>query len=346
MIQFLAHQLQSLRPRAVHLLFALALATIPAEAAPQASPDKLATAAALIDVGDPEQAVAFLDRWIKKHPKDAQALLLRSTARFMLGEVDAGKQDLDKSIRLAPENRQAWLNRAALAVAEEAYSEALEALGRAETLAPEASDNSLNIGAVLLLLDRFDEAAARFRTYLVRNPGDPQARYLVASNYAMRGFAKAAVANLERAIALDEKARRKARTDPNFAPLDGSPVYQKLLDTDRFRHPSGSRIVTERYEPPYNATQRLVLDAVISSLQIQGRPFDPQVEAAPSWALIWSDDLRIKVAADGLGGSRVELSALPGRLSSTEWQAQTTELLRGVAVQLHARNRRLSKPDR
>ena len=90
-------------------------------------------------------------------------------------------------MQLEPANRQAWLNRAALELADEAYPAALRAFGKAEALDPSALDNSLNIGAVLLLLDRFSEAGERFKDYLVNHPGDAEARYLVASNYAMRG---------------------------------------------------------------------------------------------------------------------------------------------------------------
>ncbi|MFQ5525627.1 MAG: tetratricopeptide repeat protein [Thermoanaerobaculia bacterium] len=296
-------------------------------------------ASALIDKGEPTKAVKLLDRWIKKHPKDHDALLLRSTARFMLGEIEEGRRDLERAIELFPQNRQAWLNKAALALANEQYPDALDAFERAEALDPQADDNSLNLGAALLLLDRFDEAGARFRDYLKRNPGDPRARYLVASNYAMRAFSGPAVANLKRAIALDEKMRRNARADPNFAPLEGSPAYQELLDTDSFRPPSGSRTRTERFDEPFFPGRSLVLDSVISALQLAGRPFDPQVEVAASWALVWSD-LRIKVADDGRGGTRLELSAPPGRFSADQWQAVTTELLRSVTVQLHTRSRR------
>ena len=327
------------------LALAALLCAFPARLPAQSAQADPAAAQRLVDLGEAESAIAILDRWLKKHPKDAEALLLRSTARFMLGEISRGTRDLDRSLKLDPGNRQAWLNRAALELSDGDHTAALESFGRAEKLDPQAPENSLNIGAVLLLLDRFDEAERRFRDYLARHPADPEARYLVASNYAMRGFAGPAVANLKRAIAMNEKMRRRARTDPNFGPLESAETYRELLETDSYRRPKGSRTMTERFDTPFGADQRLVLDAVISSLQLQGRPFDPQVEVASRWALVWSD-LRIKVAADGAGGTVVELAAPPGRLSTAQWQARTAELLRGITVQLHARGRRLSIPDR
>lgn len=335
----------SARGACVALLLAAHLLGLPAYLQAQNAQGDPTTAQRLVDLGEAESAIAILDPWLKKHPKDAEALLLRSTARFMLGEISRGTRDLDRSLKLDPGNRKAWLNRAALELSNEKYSAALEAFTRAEALDPEAPENSLNIGAALLLLDRFDEAESRFRDYLARHPSDPEARYLVASNYAMRGFAGPAVANLKRAIAINEKMRRRARTDPNFGPLEDAPSYRQLLETDSYRMPNGSRVMSERFDAPFGADERLVLDAVISSLQLQGRPFDPQVEVASRWALVWSD-LRIKVAADGAGGTLVELSVPPGKLSTARWQARTSELLRGIRVQLHARGRRLSRPNR
>lgn len=293
----------------------------------------------LIADARPEEAIELLDKALKRRPDDARALLLRSTAYFMLGKMVEGKRDLDRAITLDPANRQAWLNRAGLEVAQEDYEAALRSFGRAETLDPAAAENSLNIGAVLLLLDRFDQARDRFKDYLARNPSDPEARYLVASNYAMRGFAQPALANLSRAIALDEKIRRRARTDPNFAPLGQSASYQDLLKTDSFRLAPGSMIRTQSYKEPYLAGQSSVLDAVISSLQLAQRAFDPRVEVTPGWALVWSD-ARIKVSDDGDGGTRLEMSAPPKRFSPAEWQEFTEELFRNIKVQLHARGRR------
>ncbi len=328
----------SLRLAMAVLLLAV-LGAPPAVTATGANAADLATASALIESSKPEEALGLLNKWLKKHPRDPRALFLRSSAHFIIGNLEKGQLDLDRSIELDPGNRQAWLNRAALELADENYSEALEAFSRAEDLDASAHDNSLNIGAVLLLLDRFAEAGDRFKDYLARNPGNPQARYLVASNYAMRGFAQPAIANLRRAIALDEKVRLRARTDPNFEPLERSTAYQQLLDTDTFRHARDAMITTQSYDKPYLAGQSQVLDAVIGSLQLAGQSFDPQVEVTPTWALVWSD-LRIKVSDDGGGGTRLELSAPPGRFTSGQWQALTKQVLLGVTVQLHTRNRR------
>lgn len=332
---------------ALQLVSAMLIALVPTLVFGAAEPSQtdLTTVSELLEREQPQEALKILDRRIKKNPKDVDARVLRSSARFMIGDLAGGRDDLNRALELAPENRRAWINLAALELAEENFPAALEAFQRIERLDPDAAENSLNIGAVLLLMNRFGDAQTRFRDYLARHPRDPQARYLVASNYAMRGFTDPAIANLRRSIALDEKMRSKARTDPNFAPLEKASAYQELLNTDSFRHAPGSRISSETYNAPYLAGQSVVLDAVISSLQLAGQPFDPRVEVATSWALIWSE-LRIKVADDGHGETVLELSAPPGRFDADAWRRVTTELLRGVTVQLHIRKRRSSDSNR
>lgn len=329
--------------RSSHLVATIALLLTVSTCSPilaaKVGAGQLDQAARLIDESRPEEAMTMLDRWLEERPRDARALLLRSTCHFMIGNLDEGRRDLDRSIQIDPENRQAWLNRAALELADETYAKALESFRRAEALDRSAPENSLNIGAVLLLLNRFDEATSRFKDYLERNPRDPEARYLVSSNYAMRGFVQPAVANLKRAISLDEKVRRRTRTDPNFFPLADSQDFQQLLNTDAFVHPAGSSVIRRGFNRPYLAAQSEVLDAVIGSLQLAGRPFDPQVEVTPRWALIWSD-FRIKVSDDGAGGTEVEISAPPRRFGDGQWRAITEDLLRRITVQLHTRNRR------
>jgi tetratricopeptide (TPR) repeat protein len=173
------------RRRYAALGLAIALVTAIASAAQTDGP---AAARELIEAGQPEAAAAFLDGWLQTNPKDAGALLQRSTARFMLGEMETGRRDLQRALELDPTLRQGWLNQAALDLADGDQAAALEAFLRAETLDPTASDNSLNIGAVLLLQGHLDEASRRFERYLAAHTGTAEASYLVATNYAMAGY--------------------------------------------------------------------------------------------------------------------------------------------------------------
>jgi len=313
---------------AAALVLALGAAALPAQVARPISPAEQA-----LEAGRTEEALRLAEEALQRNRDDAGALLVRSTVRCIEGEVERCRADLDRALELDPALRQGWLNRSALAIAAERYDEALAALERAERLDPGAPDNALNQGAVLLLKGELEPATAQFRRYLERNPGSAEALYLVATNFALSGYAALALQHLERAIALDERTRVRARLDPNFAELAAAPSFQRLMATDGYRPAPGSQALAKSYPVPWSGSESLLLVAVLNALQITGAPLDPRVEVAEDWALLWSD-LRIKVAREGPDRCRLELSAPPGRFTPEAWQRKTAELLSAIDLEL------------
>ncbi|MDH3253583.1 MAG: tetratricopeptide repeat protein [Acidobacteriota bacterium] len=289
----------------------------------------------LLDLGDSEAAIKLLDSRLRKQPTDAEALLLRSTAHLMTGNLELGRRDLEACVTFDPNTRQAWLNLAAFDLAQTDYDGALEAFTRAEALDPDAPDNSLNIGAVLLLRGDREQASERFRRYLSVNSDDANAFYLVATNYAIAGRGDLAVALLRRAIQIDEHTRLRARTDTNFSALVDDSGFQNLLTTDEYRPPPNAPSAQRSFDIPYTGRDSRVLAATLNALQIARLPVASGVEVTPLWTLVWSD-VRIKIAANEKSGTDVLITADPGSFTPPEWSAKTDDLFRRIALQLHA----------
>lgn len=325
------------------LLLGLVALSLASMAAAQGSAAQLAQARELLEAGNAESALALLDRMVKQDPSSAEALLLRSTAHFVLGEDKPGRRDLKRALEADPGLRQAWLNSAALNLADQNYDGALEDFEKAEQLDPAAVDNDVNIGAVLILRGDLDGANQRFQRYLSLNPGSAGPFYLVASNYAMAGYAGLAIENLQRAIELDEKTRLRARTDPNFAALEDQPRFQDLLLNDNYQPPPGTHTAARSFEVPYTEADKRLLRAVVDALQIAGQPFDRRVEVTPGWALIWAD-FRIKVSDGEKGQGVVQLSGAPETFTPTQWQQRSEEFFRQVDIQLLQRGRGIGVP--
>jgi len=292
----------------------------------------------MIDAERPQEALTLLDKHLKRNPDDAAALLLRSTARFMLGSVDTGRRDLERSLELDPSQHQGWLNLAALAVSEERYDDALAAFRRAETLQPAAPENDLNIGTVLLLQGQLEAASERFERYLDGAGDSADGYYLVASNYALAGYAALAIEHLRRAIERNERSRLRARTDPNFSALTTNRRFLEILSTDAYRPPLGAYTAQRTFGVRYDGGRGPLLPAVLDTLQLGDRPFDPRVEVTESWALIWGD-LRIKLF-DAEGRGTVELSSPSERFTPSEWQAVSEDLLGNIAQRAALRTMR------
>ncbi|MCH9652159.1 MAG: tetratricopeptide repeat protein [Deltaproteobacteria bacterium] len=313
----------------------------------------MARAQELLDSNQPEAALALLKNLGKKNPRDAEALLTRSTAHFMVGHHFRGVADLDSALALDPNLRQGWLNKAALAIADRRYPEAQIALEKAKKLDPKAADNYLNLGAVLLFQGKLSEATENFETYLATQPDSAEAHYLVASNYALEGYINLTIKNLQKAFSLAERYRLRARTDPNFDPLANQSSFQELLTQDFYRLPAGAYQAHRTYPLAYNRENGKLLGHVIDALRDAHIRFDPRIEATEGWALIWGD-LRIKVKpgkraganaganAGASGGASVgdresgtiEVSAPAERFSPGQWRQLTDNFFSHLDLRL------------
>ncbi len=326
------------------LSVAVPLATpLRAAAKPPAAPS-LDQAQKLLDAGKAQEALDLLTPVLRRHKDDPRALLLRSTARFMLGDTEGGRADLDRSLQLDPTQRQAWLNRAGLEITEEHYDQALDSLAKARALDPDNPDTDLNTGAVLLLQGRLPEATERFRRYLDAAPDQAAAHYLVATNYAGRGYARLAVETLRQAVELDELYRVRARIDPNFEGVADSPEFQALMEAPPARPPADHRVARQAFPTPYAGGHSQLLSAVLEALHEIGVTFDPRVEVAAGWALIHGP-LRIQLYDRPSGNDAspegvVQVSAPPDALGPEVWKQRTGKLFQTIELTLLRRQRR------
>lgn len=333
------------RRRTLVALFLAAALAVPAAA----SEERLARAQALLDEGRPTAAIEALGPVLRRDPDHPRALLLRSTAYFMDGRTEKGRADLDRVLAVAPELRQAWLNRAGLDIAEERYERAIEALERARELDPDALDSHLNLGAVRLLQGSLQEATEHFESYLEAAGGTADAHYLVATNYAGRGYAALAVDNLRRAVELDERFRLEARTDPNFEAIAEAPVLRELLETDLEPPGPDHRVSRHAFPATFDRGEGPLLSAVLEGLRMAGEPFDSRIEVTPRWALVHGD-LRIKVydqpGPEETTEGVVAVSAPESAFPLDEWERRVDRLLEAVEVGLLRRSRSdRPKPD-
>lgn len=291
------------------LLVALVVLTAVA-AAPQVPPE----AQRLLDQNRPEQAIRVLDEYLARHKKDAAALLLRSSAHFMNGDLGTGRSDLEQALKIDGTLRQGWLNLGAVELSESRFPAAVAAFERAAELDPTAIDNDLNLGTAHILSGDLQKAHSYFGRYLQRSP-TADAYYLVATNFYLAGMEDFAIEHLERAIGLDEKTRLRIRSDPNFRPLEQNPRLAEALTTDTYEPPRGAAFLNQAYSAPYESAQGTVLKAVVDSLTELGIPFSPRIEVNETWAVIWFGEepqMRLKISARDGRSSLLEVVG-PGR---------------------------------
>ena len=295
--------------------------------------DPLVEARSLLESGQPVVALEILKSLVESGGASAEALLLVSTAHFMLGNTEQGRLALEQSIQLDPTLRQAWLNRAALDLAERRYDEAIAAFTRAQELDPTAPDSDINLGATMILKGDVGRASRHFNRYLSGQRSSANAYYLVATNYAMGQHWELAVRHLEAAIRLDEKSRRRSRTDPNFGPLADYEPFQALLATDSYQPGPDAHLRVEVFDSSYDGGHGKLLKALLNALQFSGWPFDPNVEVTDQWALVWGD-LRLKVTNSSAGGGQIEMTAPAASHTAQRFSQLAGELTGKINEQL------------
>ncbi len=309
------------------LLLLLATPMLGAQPGSKAA-EKLSKAQALLDGGRPQEAMEIVDGVLARGKPDAEALLLRSSGRIMLGDVSGGIADLRRATEVDPGLRQAWLNLAGIEIAQRRFESGYEALVAAQKLDPSAPDNDANLGAVLLMLGKQGEAAGHFARYLEQEGASADAYYLVASNYALAGLAAPAVDHLRQAITLNERLRVRARSDERFLSL-GAPDYDRLVVTDLYRPPADAFTAAAAFNVPYDVQDNRLLYAVLGALRGLKIDYDPQIEATENWALVWAD-LRVKVSNQSNGTGVVHLSAPADRYTTDSWQRVSQRLFKTI----------------
>ena len=79
-------------------------------------------------------------------------------------------------------------------------------------------------------MKRYEEALASFERVLTINPNSSSAYYNKACCYSLQHQPQLAVANLQRAITIDNKLKEEAETDNSFDPIRSEPLFQDLLN--------------------------------------------------------------------------------------------------------------------
>lgn len=314
-------------PRLLPLLLLSLLVFTALTAAPARADDaQLAKIEKLIDDGDGPQALALLQKTIKGQPTPREQML-RGSARILLGELKAGGNEIEEALGRDPTLRRGWLNLAALDIAEGKYAVAYESFKKAQALDPNAPDSYLNLGACLMMMGRSAEAREHFDRYLSLR-ATAEDYYLVAANYALGRAYDLVVKTLEKAIALDERMRLRARSDDRFLLVD-TLEYRVLLFTDNYQPPADHYKTAAAFKQSYSQQNDKLVRAALEGLRRSGLRYEQEVEATARWVIVWGD-LRMKIANQENGTGVISLSAPKSRFTPELWSQKTQEIFRSV----------------
>lgn len=140
----------------------------------------------LLTEGRPMDALPFLQRAHKLEPENLDAVINLSSAYLLAGKPRHAVPILEAAIAIAPNSVQLWINLGAAylgnraTATDERQRRALAAFRRALELDPLAPSVAYNIGLIHYDRGEIEEALLAFRSAVLADPEDRDARLMLA----------------------------------------------------------------------------------------------------------------------------------------------------------------------
>ncbi len=177
----------------------------------------------------PKEVVDFLDGLTtdaQKNPESVDAWQKLTRARYRASVINASyrgsaEQALQKLLALDPENVEGQRIAANLAYDARNFAEAQKRFEAFLAKHPDDASALTDLGSTLLFQEKLDEAAARYRTAIEKDPKFMQAHFNLGIAEQKRGQKGEAVASLKRALDLASNADEKQHIENALAEVEG-----------------------------------------------------------------------------------------------------------------------------
>jgi len=168
--------------------------------------------------GDLKKGVAFLDKWLTKHPDNTTVLRAIGDAELQLANLAAARVAYEKLLKLQPDNALVWNNLAHVAFAQNDKT-ATGFAERAHALRPNDPVVIDTLGWLLFRQGEIDSGLALLRNARLRDSTNPEIRYHLAAALAKSG----------RTTEAREEVAQALKMGTSFAGIDDARKLQSQL---------------------------------------------------------------------------------------------------------------------
>jgi len=180
----------------------------------------------------PKQVLDFLaglTTEAEKNPQSVDAWQRLARARYRAGTVNpnylqSAQQALDKLLALDPANVEGLRISANLAYDAGDFAEAQKRFETFLAKSPDDPSAITDLGSVLLFQDRTDEAIAKYRLAIEKDPKFLQAHFNLAIGLQKAGKDAEALGELQRARSLADSPEQQKQIDDAIAEMQGMPA--------------------------------------------------------------------------------------------------------------------------
>ena len=155
---------------------------------------------AYLQAGNQEQAIEFMESWVKGHPQDRSALRALAEGLQRAGQLAAARSRYEQVLKLRGGDAGV-LNNLANVLARLGDPKALETAQQAHALAPNNATIQDTLGWILVQRGELDAGLRHLREARLRSPQDPEIRYHLAAALARSSRREEARRELEPAMA-------------------------------------------------------------------------------------------------------------------------------------------------
>lgn len=182
---------------------------------------------------DGEQAaISTLTQMEKEYPDNKGIIFFKAFLEAEYGQNEEALTDFNRLIKLQPDTAVNYIGKGQVLYAMERYQESFDSFEKATTLNPSRADVWNMKAGSLAKLNRLDDAITSVTKSIGLRPGDPTGIYNRACFYCLKGDKTNALADLEKAIAMNPQFREHAVKDEDFKALWEDPLFIKLTKTD------------------------------------------------------------------------------------------------------------------
>ncbi len=182
--------------------------------------------------GEYKEALASLNWLVELRPDDPDILSNRGLTYCELGMYEESLADYNRSLELRSDDPGILSNRGLTYSYLQRYDEALADYNRSLELRPDNTRTLNNRGVTYSYLGRYDEALTDYNHSLELEPDDATTLYNLACLFSLLKKTDEALAYLEKAIALDKKYLKMAKTDKDFANIREDARFKKLIESE------------------------------------------------------------------------------------------------------------------
>jgi putative PEP-CTERM system TPR-repeat lipoprotein len=135
---------------------------------------------AYVQAGNLQQAIEFLEAWVKKRPTDRRAIRALAEGHQRAGQLAAARARYEEALRLRGGDPEV-LNNLANVLARQGDAKALETAQQAHALAPNNATIQDTLGWILVERGDLDGGLRHLREARLRAPQSPEIRYHLAA---------------------------------------------------------------------------------------------------------------------------------------------------------------------